>query len=423
MAKPTGLAGRRALHRLRRIAWPKHDTGYGVVDTWVSDAISRAFRGTGLIDIAVVGDSNAAANGSGWLGGLCNGWRRRGGQVYSTGLVSAAMTAGSGFNTYHWKSWSGLFGDQSGAPQHLDVLLAQFNNHQYAYLTASPGIQKRVFFYPDKFGAKPGETWRYWCEYGNISGSGGSFDLRLQLNISPYTVRASSALIPCNVGDNTQLAYVDGPVPTLDEHAVGFTTINPNAWFGYLSVNRFVGGLSTNFLATYGGWLLTGETGFIDLLGTIDKSRVGAFLMRIRQKQMLLGYSPKILISLIWGANDTSVSGSEFKTALAACMDWFVDAYQLGGGQGDELGFLLMADHRVDDEGSQWQLTRDAFSAVSDELAMATPRVASWNLQSMFTAAEATANGWYPSEIDHAHLTAEGYGAVAARGFERVFGI
>jgi hypothetical protein len=57
----------------------KVNTGYGVSDNWVSDALAAAKAGTGLVDIPLVGDSNTTANTSGWLSGLPLGFKDRGG--------------------------------------------------------------------------------------------------------------------------------------------------------------------------------------------------------------------------------------------------------------------------------------------------------------------------------------------------------
>jgi hypothetical protein len=404
----------------------KGNTGYGVVDSWVADALAAAKAGLGLVDLPLVGDSNTTTNSSGWLAGLPLGFKDRGGKIYSTGLVGAGMAVGSGFAVQHWTAFSTAIGAQSGAPANLDDELTQFQYHAYAYITAPAGIIKRNRIFPAIFGAANGETWRYWMEYGDFAAGGGSFVLRTQLDIAPYTVRAESSSIACNVGDNTKLAYLDFTVPTQDVHAVGITSAVPNVWLGYSSVDRLnIGGICTHYLASYGGWLLTGSsaTSFLKHLKTYSQTRVGAFLARIRRKQMLLGYAPKIIIAQIWGANDTSVGAIEFKSNLLECMDWFRAAYALAGGQDEELGFLLMADHRYDDVGSAFQLAREAFSAACDEIALSIPRVASFNLQTMFTAAEGDANGWYPSPADHSHLSAAGYRALAERSFQRVFGL
>jgi lysophospholipase L1-like esterase len=410
----------------------KTNTYYGVSDSWVKSAFETAKYGRGLVDVPLVGDSNVAANSSGWYWGLSHGFKACGGNIYSIGLVPSAAFVGSGFVSQHMGALSAAIGAQAGAPGHLSSLMSDFTTHNYAYVTVNAGIVKRTTFKPDKLGASANETWRYWLEYGDFGSGGGSFTMRCNLEQSPYTEIKTSASIPCNVGDNSKLTYMDVKIPTTNQHAMGFTSITANAWFGYMAVDRLgvdglgVAGIATHLWAYYSGWLLTGSsaTSFLKLLRSSSQARNGAYLARIRRKQMLSGYSPKIVVALIWGANDSSVSGDEFKANLIETIEWIRAAYSLAGGNQEELGFLLMVDHRYDDEGSAFQLAREAFSRAADEIAMTEPRVASFNLQTMFTTAEGLANGWYGNGgADKAHLSVAGYEALATRSFERVFGL
>lgn len=410
----------------------KASTNYGVADSWIAEALQQAKAGNALVDLVNIGDSNTSNESMGWMHGLLQGFRDRGGNIYSTGFVSASCAAGSGLAINLWSTASSAIGVTSGAPSHLDGQIVDFagmaTQHQYAYLDANNATPTpRLTWFPDRFGASAGETWRAWFEYGNFATGGGSFNISIRLDQSPYTNYANSD-VACNTGDNIVLGYLDGTVPTTSRTAIRIGPVTANAWFGYLCADRLdaLYGVCSHLLAALGGWQLQGSslTSLWKQIRYKDADTVGRFLVRIRRKQMLHGFVPKIIIVIGMTPNTQENVLNDWHSSLIQLIDWLRGAYSRAGGIEDELGFILIPGHRVDDTPSAWQQMRSACAAAAESVALQQPRVACVNLHTALTHAQMQANGWYASGGgDVSHLAATGFVEVSSLIWRNQFGL
>lgn len=430
---------------ITKVVGGKINTGVGVRDVDMWRDLKLATSSTGLFDFVLIADSNGLAEGGGWAYGILEGLRNMTFNLYGTPILAVAENGGSGLSIGTDRHYvglpSGAIGAPTGAPQFCEDQFGSLDsNTEYAYV-ASGNVADTFFnFRPDSYGSTTGDPWTARLHHATFASGGGVLTTDVRMGFSPYTQLASDDAVDCATGKDgfqvhDQKFNCSFALPG-DSQEFRLKSATLVSFCSYMSAFKSdaVGGFSCSILANLGGWALAGKTPDTTTAGsfyqnkllTKKRENIGTFFRYIRERQVTLGKSPSICITLSYGMNDRSANSiAEFKEKLALTYEFMKSAYMLGGGAESELSFILMPSHRVSDtEGTDGQADLTGYSGAADELALGLKRVSSVNLNALFTETEAITNSWYASGgADHYHLTNAGSAALWERAMTQVFGL
>lgn len=394
---------------------------------------------TRRVDLFIIGDSNAMNGGLGFNHGLSVALSNLYG-LYATGLASCGENTGSGASTSPVYSTFCTGGAFTGALAALDSYMPQSANATPANLfpldyyyqaagTAAGAMLGAGAGYIDTTAALRGHL----C-WGSFASGTGNFQMQARLSYGGYTQQAIGAVISTNTGANT-VNFAQLNIPALAGRGnVELRTApaggNVNGPFlGYyqrLEQPSRQSGISVHTLSYLGG---SGLYQFAACFNALADKQLQLVLGEGRRLQLQAGQTPIIVIYVNSGLNDrnnvsqpslgpqqdaTAASAAGYVDNLQALVTRVETAYINAGWPLTELFWVIAPSHRISDPDDT-QLV--SYRAAAQSWAATRYRTSFVDHASLVTSAYMTANSWYASAIDQAHLSQTGYESLAALAF------
>lgn len=386
---------------------------------------------TELVDFVGIGDSNQLQGGYGWDHGLAYALTQYY-SMYATGLVSANENSGSGSGQgYKWSYSSGAdVGASTGAPADLAQYLPAASIQAYAYFDDAGSVS--ATFTGLKLDAdcpvSVNDNLSFRFHYGTFPTGTSSITLQVRRADSPYTTLGTQAIDPVTGSYGMTSQDVDITAATRDYPIAAYwmqsgSTLEGPSFFTYQHAisDDTTAGFALGTLIGTGGNSAYDAATTLETLGVVG---IGHYFGILRARQ---GTNKHICIVINSGLNDrgeTSTSAGQiastdgdssiaFLDNIERIMQLISNAWGANGWSRDELTFMIMVSHPIDDpDDAELTSYRRAVLALCD----AYPNVCAVNLANLTDNAEMLSEGWYASSgADTSHLTQTGYEQLALR--------